>query len=323
MRSVLFITALFFLARLSAQELPPPAPVTSPLDTLPETMRVFRAQYDNDVFHATDRYYTFGLRGEMIAPAIWKIPLTRVLLSFGRSYDEAYGISLNQRCFTPGRSFSDTIQHSDRPFAGHIYIGFKRISASAEYRVRMTSELDIGAVGPCASCEESQKIFHTWINNEPPQGWENQLVNSFAFDYSTEAEKGIISNDFFELNGHLGLQAGTVHIRGNAGLMARTGRMSDYFMRPAPADHFECWVFVRSEVQGVAFNGTLQGPLFNKGNYHYILSENVARTVFRTDGGLVLAYKMLQLEYRQTWLSREFSGGLPHGWGSVGFSCYF
>jgi len=150
-------------------------------DTIPK-YRSYHFNYDNDFFNATDYYYTQGIRWEFNFPFIKKIPITKLLFRLHKSNDELFGITLNQDCYTPLSIRHSAIYYDEHPFAGAIYLGFQRVSNDEEKKERLSSEIDIGGMGPCAVCEEEQKGIHKGLNNIQPLGWEFQNFERYCFE---------------------------------------------------------------------------------------------------------------------------------------------
>ena len=88
-----------------------------------------------------------------------------------------------QDCFTPASIRRDTFLRGDRPFAATMYLGHFKISNREEKKQRLISEIDLGAIGPCAVCEEEQKGIHRSLLNIQPLGWEFQISNDVLLNY--------------------------------------------------------------------------------------------------------------------------------------------
>lgn len=283
---------------------------------------VFRYNYDNDFFNATDYYYTQGIRIEYGDLKFKKIPVYRLLPKLRVGEDEEFSLSLNQQCFTPTSIRDDIIRDRDRPFAGTMFLGFLRSSVNESKKLRLLSELDLGAVGPCAGCRETQGSIHTWLDNVFPHGWQFQVGNSFVINASAKLEKGLLETEHFDFSGDISAQAGALHTRAGLGLTARAGWMRPKFQL-SKRKNFQAYIFGRSETIAVGYNATMQGGPFSRFDAYTIAGKDVERFLLRADAGIILSYKKLQVEFTRTYLTPEFRLGREHSWGHCVVSVYF
>ena len=114
---------------------------------------------ENDVLHSTDKYYTHGTK-----------------LQYEKS--DGYGVILGQNIYTPLNKDAKEPQPDQRPYAGWLYTGLslnKYTNNVDDYY-----EFTVGVVGPDSYAEQTQKQIHRWINDDLPQGWDNQLHDEFV-----------------------------------------------------------------------------------------------------------------------------------------------
>ncbi|TND07724.1 MAG: hypothetical protein FD123_3043 [Bacteroidetes bacterium] len=286
-------------------------------------VKAFRFTYENDFFTATDYYFTQGVRIEIVLPAFRKNPVSRLLLSLHGGLDEEFGLSVNQQCFTPTSIREDVILFGDRPFAGAIFIGFHRISVHPSKMLRITSELDLGGVGPCSSCRETQESIHTWLDNVYPHGWQFQVQNGPVLNYTAKLEKGFFARDHVDLSGHGTAAAGTLYSNLAAGMLFRAGWMRNYFTVPDAKTKLRFWFTGGGEIRAVGWNATLQGPVFSKNNPYTIANDDLRRLVLQGRGGLELSFRKLHVQYFHYYLTPEFRTGLKHSWGHCRISLLF
>lgn len=284
---------------------------------------MFRFNYENDFFSATDYYFTQGVRMEFSFPFVRKIPVTKVLLHLRGGRDEAVGFSFNQQCFTPTSIRVDQILYGDRPFAGAIFLGFHRVSTDSLKSERLSTELDLGGEGPCAKCKETQENIHRWLNNVTPHGWQFQQGNAPVLQYGMKFEKGLMALRYMDLEGYGLLNAGSLYDNGGLGLGLRAGIMESLFTRPQRSKKFRAWFFGRAELRGIAYDATLQGGFFGSESPYVIEAKNIERILVRADYGVIIQYRSIRLEYTKTQISPEFRGGLDHGWGLAGIGVLF
>jgi hypothetical protein len=186
--------------------------------------------------------------------------------------------------------------------------------------MRLAAKMDIGVLGPCSKCEETQKALHKALNNAPPLGWGFQLNGDYVLNYSLLYEKGWLSKRHFDLIGFAEGRTGTLYDDMAAGLLIRAGWMNSYFQSmgifKTSSRKIQLYFTARGKVRLVGYNATLQGGTFTKSLYT-IDSKDIERLVYYAYLSAVLAYNRLRLEYEQTHLTPEFKTGLYHGWGRI------
>ncbi|HEV7232505.1 MAG TPA: lipid A-modifier LpxR family protein [Bacteroidia bacterium] len=274
-------------------------------------------RYDNDFFSATDIYYTQGIRYELVLPVFTKSPLTSVLirLSQGVLYN---GITVEQDCFTPSSIRRDTVFTGDRPFAAVAFAGEFLVSNDNIHKQKLTSEVDIGAMGPCAKCEEEQKGIHRMLVNIQPLGWQFQIRQDLVLTYSLSYDKALLSKKYIELMMQSNLTAGTLYDKAWAGLQIRSGKMCSWFEVFGPGEteetkKWQLWGFASGRIQSTAYDATMQGGMFDRNNIYTM--QHIQNGVCYAQYGIVFAWKKFSLEYSKILITPEFKGGMAHGWG--------
>ncbi len=232
-----------------------------------------------------------------------------------------YGLSGTQDCYTPASIRRDSILKGDRPYAAVIFLGhFKSANDSAK-KQRLISEIDIGAVGPCAKCEEEQKGIHYMLDNLQPLGWENQISNDIYLGYRLRYEKGLLSLKTMDVVGLGEMNLGTIHDNAAIGANFRIGRMQGYFDNTRKRK-FQFFLFGQGWVQGVIRNGTLQGGAFSNSINTLSYSE-IAPIVLKGSLGANLGWKGFSIEYCRTFITREINTWWAHGWGYLRITGFF
>ena len=298
--------------------------ITKPL----KTERYFRFNYDNDFFSATDRYYTQGIYLQLIMPFIKKSPLSKLLIPINKNALNYYGINFEQDGFTPRSIRHDSIYFGERPYASVFFVSHFLISINTEKKQRLSTSLDLGIIGPEALGEEEQKGIHHALQNIQPLGWEYQIASDYVLNYNVKFEKGLLVKKRIECIGFVGTRLGTLYDDVSIGTIVRSGWMQSYFKNLGMSlsyknqndsgektNKFQCYIFGKAELKTVAYNATLQGGMFNKNSIYTLPSQDIKRVVGIGYIGVVLAYKRVSLEYTNAYISPEFDGGLPHGWG--------
>lgn len=275
----------------------------------------FSFQYDNDFFNATDRYFTQGIRLELAHTGLARTYMSRAMVQLKNSTYTLAGIALEQQCFTPRSIRVDSIQKGERPYSAVMFATFFLNSYNVDRDEAVSSRADIGVIGPCAVCEQEQKGLHKALNNIQPLGWEYQLNNGLVLNYSVQYEKAFYSRRYLAFAGLGRMRAGTLYTDAAAGLHFQAGWMPALFSAPLRQQPFRFYAFAIAEARTVRYNTTLQGNLFGKNDLYVLPGSAIERLVYKGTCGLVLAWKRLSLEYTRIFITREFKGGLSHGWG--------
>ena len=77
--------------------------------------------------------------------------------------------------------------------------------------------------------------------------------------------------------------------------------------------------YLYGQVQpGIMFyDATLQGGLFNRSSPYTIPASEIKHFTIQADYGIVMSFRKIYLEYRQSILTKEFSTGHYHRWGGI------
>ncbi len=194
--------------------------------------------WENDVFSASDRHYTNGLRllwvsgplkefGEDNRLPDWSdkslqsLPLINIPTT-----TKHVALSIGQQIFTPQDLENPDLIIDDRPYAGWTYAGLALHSKSE--KVLDSFELDIGIVGPESYARDVQEEAHDLLEARKPRGWDHQLNNEPGLILVYERkwrlwQLGLGQWDMFEFIPHLGGALGNVYTYINAGGEFRLG----------------------------------------------------------------------------------------------------
>ena len=180
--------------------------------------RYIRAHYENDFFTATDIYYTQGYNVELVLPGLKKNPLSKALFRL-KNGNMKYGLCFEHIGFTPTSIASDSILYNDRPFACYITLKSFAISTDTIKRMRLSSVLSTGVIGPIAFGNGMQSTIHRWIDDETPHGWQHQVRNDIVINYELSHEWEILNlRNLFSLATLGQIRAGTLNNRAQLGL---------------------------------------------------------------------------------------------------------
>jgi lipid A 3-O-deacylase len=292
------------------------------------TENYLRFNYDNDFFNATDRYYTQGISVTLTHSFIRHSPFSKTLLKLNRNALNYYSLQLAQDCFTPRSIRHNEVFAGERPYAATFFITHSLAALDPVKKNSLQSQLDLGVLGPCATCEDEQKAIHKALNNIQPLGWEHQVANDYILNYRVKFEKGIVETRTFEFMIAAAARLGTLYTDAAVGINFRFGRLSPYFrslgLEKNPGERkFKIYTTFRANARVIGYNATLQGGLLNSRSEYVIPSGQVSRLVFDGLASVVIAWKSFSVEFSRTYITPEFRGGVDHGWGKCFFSLSF
>jgi lipid A 3-O-deacylase len=280
-----------------------------------------RIDYDNDFFTNNDHYYTQGITIEYANTALKNIFLSKLSIALKQASVQ-YGLALDLFAFTPTSLNSDSILYGDRPYAAAIACRSIATSTLEPKRIRFTSAIHLGVIGPAALGEEIQTNIHRWTDNKLPKGWQYQIKNDLLLDYELSIEKKWLDTKGFLLSG-IGLaRTGTVNNKISAGISLMTGHFDDPFktQRKKKTNYY---LFGQGQFTFVGYDATMQGGVFNRNSPYTIPSKDITRITFQLNGGLVVKLKKLFFSYHQSFLTKEFRTGSDHRWGGVSAAFIF
>lgn len=289
--------------------------------------RLVRFNYDNDYFSATDRYYTQGVRLEIIAPVFQKLSVPFLSIKPQNSTSYFAGIAIERDGFTPTGIRIDSIPIGNRPYAATMFLSDFSIAMNEAKHTRITSQIDIGIIGPAVGGKEEQKGIHYAIGDLLPLGWQYQIANDLILNYTAVYEKGLLNKNYIMAIGFTQGRFGTLYTDASIGTLLMVGFMNNYFSslgitKQANTKKLQLYGFAKASGKVVGYNATMQGGLFSKSTYT-LPASSVNRLVGQAFLGVVVAYKRFQLEYTKAYLSQEYSNGITHGWGHCNISFCF
>lgn len=287
------------------------------------SQQYFRVHYENDYFSTTDLYYTQGINLEYVHPVIRKFFLSRLLIKSSVK-ETKFGIALEHEGFTPTSISHSEILYGDRPFAACFFLKTFSIVNDVVRRQRISSALSVGAIGPVTGGKEIQQTIHRWIKDTQPMGWDNQIQNDIILNYQLDYERELFFiQNYFSLWGKAGARLGTLNMKLDAGAILMMGYFDDVFTNfRKQTRKVQVYLYAEPLLNIVGYDATLQGGVFNTTNPYTLSSTDINRLVFQGNAGLVFRINAVQLEYFQTYLSKEFETGRSHIWGGVRVGWY-
>jgi lipid A 3-O-deacylase len=285
--------------------------------------QAFKLTEENDFLNLTqrglDRYYTQGLRFDFLYTTRERKFTEKILVPASPASQNQYILGISQQIYTP-RKIDTYLFVGDMPYSGVLHLTHTLNSYDSIKRVRFTSRLDAGILGPAALGEYTQGFFHRLINNNPAVAWDTQLRNDVLLNYSFRMEKNLAQLGLLAIEGKAEANAGTGLVSAIAGVNLRLGTWQE-------SGRFSWEIFFLPEVRAVAYNASLQGGVFNRlqagEKYAQYFLDDIKPTVYSHSTGFQMRYSRWALLYRQVNVTREFSGQLPHYYGSVTLTCWF
>jgi lipid A 3-O-deacylase len=279
-------------------------------------VKYFRLVYENDVFNATDRYYTQGVSAELVTPGIKRFPLTKLLVN-PRLTHTSYGVAVEHDAYTPTSISSDSILFGDRPYAATLVTRVFLQATDSIRQLKFRSAFTAGVIGPAAGGKEMQTEIHRFTGNRLPYGWQYQVSNDLILNYQLLIDKRLLAYHDFAFNINAMAEVGTLSTRADAGLSILVG----LFNRSTRNNRrLDLYAYSSPTLHAIAYNATLQGGLIDRRSPYTIVANDMERIVFQNHAGIVAVYRQLRLECTQSVISSEFRSGKWHRWGGVEFT---
>jgi hypothetical protein len=318
MYRIKYITVIFYLLFTSKHSVAE----ANTNDTLAH--KEFYFAWDNDIFLFKDFYYTQGAKLFWVHPALAKNPANHIFPTL-KNADNYFGLGLIQEIYTP-KDIADTILNAiDRPYAGTLYIRSSLTSVNPKKRLKISSSLDLGFLGPLSGAQLAQELIHEWTGSKPPQGWDFQIDNRPYINYNIEIEKALLSlPETMDINGTGKLRVGNIHDDLQAGFQIRAGRLNDYFKglhldnkKYSGNRDFQVFAFGRAQVRAVLYNATLMGGIIPPDSDHRFTFREIEHLVAEFSGGIQINWNFVSAQAKVTWKTPEFENGENHGWGTI------
>ncbi|MBB36224.1 MAG: hypothetical protein CME88_16230 [Hirschia sp.] len=294
---------------------------------------------ENDYFGDSDDNYTNGLRLSWMSGSKPMDPVSRFATNLMRGDDAVVvrrGLAIGQSVFTPNDLQTTEYLPDQRPYAAWLYGEFTNVVERSNTIDQLTIQL--GVVGPSAGGEWAQEEIHNLIEDEAPQGWDNQIKDEvgvvISYDKKMRALAKLGETDFgIDITPNLGVTLGNIYTNARAGLTVRIGQdlKNDYGpprVRPslagsgyfAPDDGFSWYIFGGVEGRAVAHDIFLEGSLFRTDDPSVVAKDFVADL----QAGLVLQFGQTQIGLTYIERTEEYeTQDIPQRFGAVSLSRKF
>lgn len=276
-----------------------------------------RVSYDNDLFTFTDQNYTQGINLEFASVVLKKNPINYLLVK-DKNAVQKYVFALEQLCFTPKNIKSTEIQVQDRPFAATLLFKSAIYSTDTVRNFRLVSGLDFGCIGPLAFGNEMQTTIHKATKNILPQGWRNQIANTFILNYNLALEKQIFRyRNVVSLKSSSALQVGNLYSNISLGLNSSFGLLNSAFSRVKSSRKVQIYLYTQILGKGIGYDASLQGNLFQDKSPYTISNKAIERFTLQINYGLIFQSQKAYFELGLSHLTKEFETGSSVNWGGV------
>lgn len=289
-----------------------------------------RILWDNDFINVrgdgTDRYYTNGLRIDYFYTKEHKAKFPSSLLLNISDNNNIYGWGMAQFMFTPKNIAVPDIQYNDRPYAGALYSIHSLQSIDKIKKIKVTSEIRLGVIGPLSFAKETQTWAHRVINYTKPFGWHNQVPNDIILNYNINIEKQMLQlSKKILLVGIIETFSGTTYNAAGAGFMLRVGKFNNYFDEISVAqtkkNKSQLYVFMKPVARVVLSNALLQGGLLNQispqSNGYILSKDQIERVVVLYEVGITFEKSKYSMTISQKSIGAEFKGQYTQEYGSL------
>lgn len=279
--------------------------------------KALHVHYDNDLFRGTDYYYTQGLNVLVKYPGLKKNPINRVLIGVKGDTLKQYAIGLESASYTPTNILSDTILSMDRPFAAATSFAFTKYARNNNRRYFLSSQLNLGMIGPAVLGKEIQTGIHKVTKNAIPHGWEYQIQNDFLLNYKLTFEKQLIQyRNFFGVSSLNQLNIGTFQTNVTTGFNCFLGIKEPLFDAIKPS-RFQFYIYSQSYFRLVFHDASLMGGVFNRSSELIYNYNQINPFLLEQHLGLCLKMNRFSVMIDLGFLTRELRIGSSHSWGGL------
>jgi hypothetical protein len=281
---------------------------------------------ENDiVYGGNDQDYTAGMRLQYTYDAAqapdWVVPVLETINPFRWGRATEVGLTLGQQIFTPVDLEQSQVIDDDRPYAGWLFAGLARYDCeydtndSRRRDQQISTEFVAGVLGPPSFAEEVHEFAHEVMDDDEPQGWDNQLDAEPTFMMSMQRQDRVLAAHYEHLHvdliTRLGGSLGTPVTGAFLGTTVRSGwnLPRDFAANPTNPSNSYTAISRRSTQRpsvyffggvvgrGVAYSSFLDGNLFTS-------SHSVDREAWLTDLEYGAAVQLGKLHVALTFVER-------------------
>ncbi len=196
--------------------------------------RMFRIKQENDLYqywYQSDKDFTDGLHFELMHGIFENKASDWFLIGFKENAFNDYSLSIGQDIFTPENIKLEMVDSSDRPYSALLYFTYSKYSNNFFKGKQINSNFYLGLSGKNAFGEEVQNGVHEILDNQPAEGWNNQLSSGLMLDYDFRYKQLLPFNtSFFETNYFGKVHLGTIYNYIETGFEFKIGHYGDSYL---------------------------------------------------------------------------------------------
>ena len=285
-------------------------------------------EVENDLLFQSDHYYTSGTSLSYLNKKLKYSPAQFILKSKNTEAIRFSGFGVEQRMFTPYSILRPDSIVDDRPYSAYLLATNFSVLINPKKHLKISNELGIGIMGPAGGGEWAQSLVHQIIGSPIPIGWENQLKNAFLIDYQFRIEKGFFGDwTANHIIPFAKARVGTLTDRIGLGLLIKFGNVNKTLAEYGHPEKYKnrfVWQWVlETNLQGVFYDATLQGGLFNGDEAIDLARQETISRQYQVRMGVNFYYKSLYLRYMINFNSQDFISGVIHRYGSLNIGVSF
>mgnify|MGYP005990502937 CR=1 FL=1 len=224
-----------------------------------------------------------------------------------------YKFQVGQLMFTALRANIQTASLHDRPFAAYLYGSFG-INWFYNSNNILTTDIEIGVIGPSAQGKELQNFLHGFYNFPEPLGWKHQIENAFALNFNASYLHHFskASTNQFDISSFSTFKTGTVFTNLSIGIYSRFGfkKLQPFSnsvafnsnLNIAFKSYSESFIFVKPMLNYALYDATIQGSFLNKTS---IVTYDVMPFHFSLDVGYRFYKKRFLYGYTFTYHTKK------------------
>lgn len=226
---------------------------------------LFTSENDAFLLQIKDAYYTNG------------IVLNFRIADNSRSHKKIHSFEIGQKIFTPLSKKAETIDEIDRPYCGYLFARYMQLNSLKKDALLQWGG-SFGIVGNASLGEALQNSYHKLFGFKRFEGWKYQVRNAIGVDINASIAKTLFNlQDIIKLVPVAEASLGTHFTNARAGAIFCIGsyennkrsvlfntRVSNGYA--APKKKMELFVYAYPSILVQAYNASLQGGLFSKGN---------------------------------------------------------
>lgn len=303
------------------------AAAAQPLPAASSVMVALENDFLNTRGVGTDRYYTSGVRIEYFFTKEKARFPSSLLVRVGQDKN-LYSWGAAQYMFTPAHIERAEAQVGDRPYAGALFAVHTLHSFDPAHRLRLSSEIFFGVMGPLSFAEQTQKWVHEKIRSPRPEGWDHQVPNDVILNYNIQVEKQLVFVPRkIQVAGLIETFNGTLYNAMDAGFTMKVGRFRNDLQEeedPAAGSRkkgHQLFVFMKPVVRVVYSNALLQGGLITNlrsdSESYTLHKDQLERINAFYEVGVAWQHRGLGIAVMQKLRTAEFKGGAAQEVGNL------